>query len=76
MNNLEPLAVYAGMGVRGVLVTLLLWTLVSSMSSFCADLALVHAKIYPSPSEPPIENGAILVHEGRILVSLTARAVS
>ncbi len=46
---------------------LLVWTLVSGISSFCSDLALVHAKIYPSPTEPPIENGAILVHDGRIV---------
>ena len=26
---------------------------------FCSDLALIHAKIYPSPSGPPMENGAI-----------------
>ena len=31
------------------------------------DLALVGAKIYLSPSEPPIENGTILVHSGHIL---------
>jgi imidazolonepropionase-like amidohydrolase len=32
-----------------------------------ADLALVGAKIYLSPSEPPIESGTILVHNGHIL---------
>lgn len=31
-----------------------------------ADLALVGAKIYPSPTEPPIENGSIVLHDGRI----------
>jgi len=31
------------------------------------DLALVGAKVYPSPSEPPIENGSILIHDGRII---------
>ncbi len=31
------------------------------------DLALVGAKIYPSPTEPAIENGAIFVHDGRIV---------
>jgi len=30
------------------------------------DLALVGAKIYPSPADPAIENGSILVHDGRI----------
>lgn len=57
----------AGMRIRSVLAILFVWTLSSSISSFCSDLALVHAKIYPSPSEPPIENGAIVVHAGRIL---------
>jgi len=31
------------------------------------DLALVGAKIYPSPTEPPIENGSILIRDGRIV---------
>jgi imidazolonepropionase-like amidohydrolase len=52
------------MQIRVLLLLLLLWT--SSKFSFCADLALVHAKIYPSPTEPPIEDGTILVHDGRI----------
>jgi imidazolonepropionase-like amidohydrolase len=55
------------MRIRSILAALLFWTLSSSISCFCSDLALVHAKIYPSPTEPPIEDGAILVHEGRIL---------
>jgi imidazolonepropionase-like amidohydrolase len=62
-----PLSYIAGMRIRSVLAILLVWTLSSGISSFCSDLALVHAKIYPSPTEPPIENGAILVHAGRIL---------
>jgi imidazolonepropionase-like amidohydrolase len=32
-----------------------------------ADLALVGAKIYLSPTETPIENGSIIVHDRRIL---------
>jgi imidazolonepropionase-like amidohydrolase len=43
-----------------------LGTLILSLSSFAADLALVHAKIYPSPTAPPIEDGTILVHHGQI----------
>ena len=31
------------------------------------DLALIRAKVYLSPAEPPIENGSILVHYGHIL---------
>jgi imidazolonepropionase-like amidohydrolase len=61
------LSYIAGMRTRSVLAILLIWTLSSGIFSFCSDLALVHAKIYPSPTEPPIENGAILVHESRIL---------
>lgn len=57
----------AGMRMRGILAILLVWTLSSAVSGFCSDLALIHAKIYPSPTESPIENGAILVHAGRIL---------
>jgi len=53
--------------MRGILAILLVWTLSSAVSGFCSDLALIHAKIYPSPTESPIENGAILVHAGRIL---------
>jgi imidazolonepropionase-like amidohydrolase len=32
-----------------------------------SDLALVGAKIYPSPTEPAIENGSILIHDGHIV---------
>lgn len=43
-------------------------SLVFLASGFCraSDLALTGAKIYPSPTEPPIEDGSILVHDGRI----------
>ena len=37
-----------------------------SLSSFASDLVLVHAKIYPSPDAPPMEDGTIVVHDGRI----------
>jgi len=55
------------MRIRSVLAVLLFWTFAASPSSFCSDLVLLHAKIYPSPTEPPIEDGSILVHDGRIL---------
>ncbi len=35
--------------------------------SYASDLALVGAKIYLSPTQPPIENGSILIHSGHIL---------
>jgi imidazolonepropionase-like amidohydrolase len=56
----------SGMRIRTLLTFLIVWTLASSVSSFSSDLALVHAKIYPSPTDPPIEDGTILVHDGRI----------
>ncbi|MFC5862706.1 amidohydrolase family protein [Acidicapsa dinghuensis] len=37
-----------------------------AIPSRAADLALVHAKIYLSPDAPPIEDGTILIHKGRI----------
>jgi imidazolonepropionase-like amidohydrolase len=54
------------MRIRFVLPVLLLGTLLACGPSRSSDLALVHAKIYPSPTEPAIEDGTILVHEGRI----------
>lgn len=36
-------------------------------SCSASDLALVDAKIYSSPTDPPIEHGSILIHDGRIL---------
>src|SRR5688572_18815622 len=35
--------------------------------SYAADLALVGARIYPSPTDAPIENGSILARDGKIL---------
>jgi imidazolonepropionase-like amidohydrolase len=50
-----------------VLLALLLAAIVSPSVAVCSDLALVHAKIYPSPTESPIDDGAIIVHDGRIV---------
>lgn len=48
------------------LVLLLLWTLFACDTSGAGDLALVHAKIYSSPTAAPLEDGSILIHAGRI----------
>src|ERR1700734_4534987 len=32
-----------------------------------SDLALVGAKIYPSPTEPAMENGSLLIRDGHIV---------
>jgi imidazolonepropionase-like amidohydrolase len=55
------------MRARFALLPLLLWILFACRPSRASDLALIGAKIYPSPTEPAIDNGAILVHEGRIV---------
>jgi imidazolonepropionase-like amidohydrolase len=36
------------------------------LGGHAADLALVGARIYPSPDAAPISNGTILIHDGRI----------
>jgi imidazolonepropionase-like amidohydrolase len=36
---------------------------------------LVHAKIYPSPTDPPFEDGSIVIHDGRILAVGSRAAV-
>jgi len=48
-------------------IILLLSCLFFSSVSLASDLALTNAKIYPSPTDPPIENGTILIHDGHIL---------
>jgi imidazolonepropionase-like amidohydrolase len=63
--------------MRFRIVPILLLTIVFLASGPCraADLALVGAKIYPSSTEPPIENGSILVHQDRIVAIGPARAI-
>ncbi len=55
------------MRIRFTLALLFLWILLACDFSRASDLVLVGAKIYPSPTEPPIDNGSILVHDGHIL---------
>lgn len=57
----------ANMRVRFVPAFLLMWLLLAGGLGCAADLALIHAKIYPSPTERPIENGTVLIHDGHIL---------
>lgn len=53
--------------MRPLAVLLLLISVLDSTPLLLAsDLALVHARIYPSPSEAPIEDGTIIVHNGHI----------
>lgn len=39
------------------------------------DLALVGGKIYTSPTEPPIENGSIVIHDGKIVAVGSSKAI-
>jgi imidazolonepropionase-like amidohydrolase len=54
------------MRIRFTLALVFLWLLLACGFSRASDLALVGAKIYPSPTERPIDNGAILIRDGHI----------
>ena len=43
-----------------------LLTFLACVPARATDLALVDAKIYPSPTQPAIENGSVLIHDGHI----------
>ena len=54
----------------GLALALCLLLAVCPSSAFCAepgDFACTGAKIYPSPTDPPIENATLLVHDGKII---------
>lgn len=63
------------MRIRSLCAYLLLCALFGSRLGRASDLALVGAKIYPSPTEHAIENGLILVHDGRIVAVGPSAAV-
>lgn len=44
----------------------LLWVFWATAFCHGSDLALVHGKIYLSPTQAPIEDGTVLIHDGRI----------
>jgi imidazolonepropionase-like amidohydrolase len=60
---------------RSFYTFLLLWVLFACGLARASDLALVGAKIYPSAAEQAIENGSILVHDGRIVALGPSAAV-
>ncbi|MFZ0707584.1 MAG: amidohydrolase family protein [Candidatus Korobacteraceae bacterium] len=54
----------------GLALMLLLFLMVCIVPAFCAedgDFACTGGKVYPSPTEPPIENATLLVHDGKIV---------
>ena len=63
------------MRIRWFYALFLLGVLIACASARSSDLALVGAKIYPSPTEQAIENGSILVHDGRIVAVGPSAAV-
>lgn len=63
------------MRIRFTLVFLFLWVFLARDLSQASDLVLVGAKIYPSPTERPIENGVVLIHGGHILAVGTSRKI-
>ena len=51
-------------------LALILFSVGHACLPFCADegdFACVGAKVYPSPTDPPIENATLLVHDGKIV---------
>lgn len=48
-------------------ITLSLCCCLANSPIFCQSLALVGAKIYPSPAEAPIEKGVVLIRDGKII---------
>ena len=54
------------MRIRAGLPIVFFVIILASHPSFASDLALVHAKIYTSPTEPPIEDSTVLIHDGSI----------
>jgi imidazolonepropionase-like amidohydrolase len=65
----------ASVRIRPLYLRLLFSMLLACGPARAADLALVGAKIYPSPSEPAIENGSIVVHHGHIVAVGPSAAV-
>ena len=55
------------MRIRLLLLLTLSWVVFACGLSRASDLALVGGKVYPSPTEKPIDNGSIIVHDGRIV---------
>jgi imidazolonepropionase-like amidohydrolase len=61
---------------RSLYPLLLFWVLFACGLARASDLALVGAKIYPSPTEQAIEKGSILVHDGRIVAFGPSAAIN
>lgn len=60
---------------RFVLLLVVFAVLFTARPSRASDLALTGAKVYPSPTDPPIENASILIHNGRIVAVGPSRSI-
>ena len=60
--------------MRIQIVLLLILMCMGGLAS-ASDLALVGSKIYTSPTEPPIENGSIVIHDGKIVAVGSTTAI-
>jgi imidazolonepropionase-like amidohydrolase len=49
-----------------ILICVILLAFLSAPPVLASDLALIGAKVYLSPTDPPLENATILVHDGHI----------
>jgi imidazolonepropionase-like amidohydrolase len=52
--------------MRTLLILAFLFALPFATPTIASDLALVGAKVYLSPTDPPLENATILIHNGTI----------
>jgi len=55
------------MRFRLALLLVLSLLAVASCPVCASDLALTGARVYPSPTDPAIQNGSILIHDGHIV---------
>lgn len=62
------------MRIRFALIALLACFVSLGTLSFASDLVLVHVKVYTSPTQPPIKDGMVVVHDGRITAVQPATA--
>jgi imidazolonepropionase-like amidohydrolase len=67
LNNFSHRAYIVDVRIQFALALFFTYVLLASSPVLASDLALVGARIYPSPSALPIENGSILVHDGHIV---------
>jgi imidazolonepropionase-like amidohydrolase len=63
------------MRTRFALLLLVVAVFFTGRPSRASDLALTGAKVYPSPTDPPIEDASILIHNGRIVAVGPRRSI-